>query len=259
MIGWYFSNQPLAHVSGKWQIYAGEKVKFNEGLSITTYAFDALHLDTSCDGSILHRAELEGELVKWGEECLRVFGRRRMILQSFYAEPMLWRFARWCALQVVHMWNPPMIVQSYLKSGHESDRRAANAAAWKMSDEIESEFKTAKDTIAEQGDLSIIRHACGCALMATCADQNGRTAASGAAMFYELAVTFKSWQKAFKDRDTSEMNSVWDTWREFEDLNDPDRLKAVSAYRVKFAEMISHLIPLSPPPAAVVQTEARQS
>ena len=41
-----------------------------------------------------------------------------------------WReFARWCALQVIHLWDCPEIVRLYLETGDESIRAAAWVAA----------------------------------------------------------------------------------------------------------------------------------
>jgi len=38
-------------------------------------------------------------------------------------------FARWCALQVIHLWNCPDVVKQYLETGDEGLRDAAHAAA----------------------------------------------------------------------------------------------------------------------------------
>ena len=40
-----------------------------------------------------------------------------------------WDFARWNALQVLHLWNAPELVQEYLETGNEAIRAAAWAAA----------------------------------------------------------------------------------------------------------------------------------
>ena len=40
------------------------------------------------------------------------------------------RFARQCALDVIHLWNAPPIVKRYLKTGNEKLRAAAWDAAW---------------------------------------------------------------------------------------------------------------------------------
>ena len=39
-------------------------------------------------------------------------------------------FARWCALQVIHLWNCPDVVKQYLETGDEGLRDAAWYAAW---------------------------------------------------------------------------------------------------------------------------------
>lgn len=57
-------------------------------------------------------------------------GRERMILKSMDAEKLLRDFARWSALKVLHLWpNPPDVVVKFLKTGDESLRDAARAAA----------------------------------------------------------------------------------------------------------------------------------
>jgi hypothetical protein len=44
-------------------------------------------------------------------------------------ERLLREFARWCALQVIHMWNAPDVVREYLETGNEELRAAAGTAA----------------------------------------------------------------------------------------------------------------------------------
>jgi len=41
-----------------------------------------------------------------------------------------WQFARWCALQVTHLWDCPDVVKQYLETGDKSIRDAACEAAW---------------------------------------------------------------------------------------------------------------------------------
>ena len=38
-------------------------------------------------------------------------------------------FARWCALQVIHLWDAPEVVKEFLETGDESKRAAAKTAA----------------------------------------------------------------------------------------------------------------------------------
>jgi hypothetical protein len=44
-------------------------------------------------------------------------------------ERLLREFARWCALQVIHMWNAPDVVREYLETGNEELRDEARTAA----------------------------------------------------------------------------------------------------------------------------------
>ncbi len=37
-------------------------------------------------------------------------------------------FARWCALQVIHLWDAPEVVKEFLETGDESKREAARSA-----------------------------------------------------------------------------------------------------------------------------------
>ena len=45
-------------------------------------------------------------------------------------ERILRNFARWCALDVAHLWDMPKDVRQYLETGDESVRAAAETAAW---------------------------------------------------------------------------------------------------------------------------------
>jgi len=51
------------------------------------------------------------------------------MLDADATEKLLRDFARWCALQVIHLWDAPDIVRQYLETGDESLRAAAWAAA----------------------------------------------------------------------------------------------------------------------------------
>jgi hypothetical protein len=42
---------------------------------------------------------------------------------------LLKQFARWCALQVIHLWNVPPVVREYLETGNDSLREEAYGAA----------------------------------------------------------------------------------------------------------------------------------
>jgi len=59
----------------------------------------------------------------------KISATERKYLWGFDATDTLWRFARLCALDVVHLWDAPDIVVRYLKTGDESIRDAAWDAA----------------------------------------------------------------------------------------------------------------------------------
>jgi hypothetical protein len=52
----------------------------------------------------------------------------RTILWRLESEAVLMAFARWCAIQVVYLWDAPEIVLQYLRNGT-ATRAAAEAAA----------------------------------------------------------------------------------------------------------------------------------
>ncbi|MFW6121352.1 MAG: DUF7666 domain-containing protein [Petrotogales bacterium] len=68
----------------------------------------------------------------WGdiqEDGDKLVGRHRHVLNMVDATGTLREFARWCALQVIYLWDAPDIVRRYLQTGDESIRAAARDAA----------------------------------------------------------------------------------------------------------------------------------
>jgi hypothetical protein len=78
---------------------------------------------------MLHRVELDGDLIAHGTPVDKHVGRRRRIIASIEATPVVREFSRWCALQVIHLWDALQIVREYLETGDESKREAAGEAA----------------------------------------------------------------------------------------------------------------------------------
>jgi hypothetical protein len=112
---------------GQWLEYDGPVVPCMSGLHMSEHPMDALKY---APGSMLHLVELEGDLRAHGEPSDKWAGRRRRILATVDAEPLLRQFARLCALRVIHLWPAPDIVRRYLETGDESLREAARQAAW---------------------------------------------------------------------------------------------------------------------------------
>jgi hypothetical protein len=117
--------RPLLAI-GEWLDHTGPIVPCESGLHASEHPFDALQY---APGEMLHLVEIDGELVTHGDPPDKVVGRRRRIIASIDATDLLREFARWCALQVIHLWECPDVVRRYLETGDESIRAAAAWAA----------------------------------------------------------------------------------------------------------------------------------
>jgi len=70
-------------------------------------------------------------------------------------ERILRNFARWCALDVAHLWDMPENVRQYLETGDESVRAAAETAAWSAADAVSrSAAWTAADAVSRAASRS---------------------------------------------------------------------------------------------------------
>ena len=121
--GWQLRDgQPL--VVGSEYVFDGEPVMCECGYHASRHVFDALKY---APGSILSRVECR-EIT---DECDdKIVCRRRRVIATIDATKILQKFARMCALDVIHLWDAPEIVIRYLKTGDESLRDAARIAAW---------------------------------------------------------------------------------------------------------------------------------
>ena len=113
------------------KIKAGQTIKVKDGpilcergLHASIRAFDAL---AYAPGPIVCRVEVSGKIVKGSD---KLAGTERKVLWMADATDTLRVFSRWCALDVIHLWDAPEVVVKYLKTGDESLRDAARAAAW---------------------------------------------------------------------------------------------------------------------------------
>ncbi|HJS81332.1 MAG TPA: hypothetical protein VJ742_00690 [Nitrososphaera sp.] len=112
------------------KIKAGQTIKVKDepilcerGLHASIRAFDALSYSP---GPVVCRVEVSGQIVKGYD---KLAGTERKVLWMADATETLRAFSRWCALDVIHLWDAPEIVVKYLKTGDESLRAAAWAAA----------------------------------------------------------------------------------------------------------------------------------
>jgi hypothetical protein len=131
MTGWWFSseaklpnNDGRAVTVGDWLEVDGKIEICERGLHFSRRALDALQY---APGSLCWYVEADGEIVKYDDKA--VCSRRRA-LWMVDAEPVLRRFARSCALDVLHLWDAPEIVREHLVTGDESKLDAARYAAW---------------------------------------------------------------------------------------------------------------------------------
>lgn len=131
MIGYHFTTdklrdgRPVPPV-GEWLEHDGPVVPCKSGLHASEHPADALQY---APGNLMHLVEVEGDIKTHGDHVDKVAGRRRKIIATIDAEPILRAYARWCALQVVDLWKCPEIVLTYLETGREDIRAAARAAA----------------------------------------------------------------------------------------------------------------------------------
>lgn len=108
---------------GEWLEYEGKVVICQSGLHFSRHPFDALQY---APGNLLHLVEVEDVVEEWGDKGV---ARKRKIIATIDAGPLLREFARKCALDVVNLWDAPDVVVRYLKTGDESIREAARDAA----------------------------------------------------------------------------------------------------------------------------------
>jgi len=103
------------------------------GLHASIKPLDALRY---APGPIVCRVQCSGKVI---EDSDKLVCSRRKTLWMYDATPVLRSFARWCALQVVHLWDCPPVTLEYLKTGREGIRVAARAAAWAAASDAASD------------------------------------------------------------------------------------------------------------------------
>ena len=109
---------------GREYVFDGEPVMCVRGYHASRNVFDALKY---APGPILSWVECK-EITEERDD--KLVCRRRRVIATIDATELLRRFARLCALDVIHLWDAPDVVVRYLKTGDESIRDAAMAAAW---------------------------------------------------------------------------------------------------------------------------------
>ena len=108
---------------GEWLEHTGKVVICKSGLHASWHPFDALQY---APGKTLCLVEVEGVV---SEQSDKLVCRRRRIVKRIDSEALTREFARWCALQVIELWDAPDVVRQYLTTGDEKIWAAAWAAA----------------------------------------------------------------------------------------------------------------------------------
>ncbi len=127
-LAWHFTadrlrdGRPIPPV-GETLRHEGSLAMCESGLHASVRALDALQY---APGFRVHRVRCGGQMLHGNDKLVC---SERTILWSADASEVLPAFARWCALQVVDLWDAPEIVKTYLHSGDESLQAAAAAAA----------------------------------------------------------------------------------------------------------------------------------
>jgi len=131
MKAWYFSgtDKKLRYGDNR-KIRAGithkvkcEPIICESGLHGSKRIIDALEYAPE---AFVWRVELAGDMAHSED---KTSATERKYLWGYDATNVLRKFARLCALDVIHLWDAPQIVKEYLTTGDEKIRDAAWAAA----------------------------------------------------------------------------------------------------------------------------------
>lgn len=123
-------------------VFDGEPKMCEWGYHASKRIIDAL---AYAPGHMIHRVKVGGTIL-WCDKQFEIYptiihendklvATERTILWTVNGEKLLRKFARMCALDVIHLWNPPDVVVKYLKTGDENLRAAAEDAAWSAAED----------------------------------------------------------------------------------------------------------------------------
>lgn len=125
---WHFVGDTLRDgrpvpADGELLRHDGELELCARGLHASDRVIDAL---LYAPGNTICRVQIGGKILR-GED--KLCASERTILWRIDAETLLFEFARWAALQVVHLWECPEVVRTYLETGDQEIKEAARDAA----------------------------------------------------------------------------------------------------------------------------------
>ena len=109
---------------GQRLVHKGNLKMCKSGYHASLKALDTLHYAL---GQICCRVEVGGEIIL---DTDKLVASERTALWAIDATEVLRSFARWCALEVVHLWNAPEVVRKYLETGREELQVATWSTTW---------------------------------------------------------------------------------------------------------------------------------
>lgn len=181
---------------GEWLEHDGEIEICMSGLHASSHPFDALEY---APGNTLCLVEVDGDI---SEQEDKLVCRRRRIIARIDAEPLLREFARWCALQVIDLWDAPDVVRQYLTTGNESLR----AEAWDALAAARAAVWDSRAALAEAWDA--LGAALAAAWDARAAEWDIRGAALAAARSAEWAAKWNATETAVKAAQRDKFNEM---------------------------------------------------
>ena len=105
----------------------GEIIPCKYGLHLSKRPIDALQYAQS---SVIYKVIGSGIVVPHGNPVDKyACSKRKYVAGGVDISVTLRHFARLCALDVIHPWNPPEVVVEHLKTGNEKNRDAVLVAA----------------------------------------------------------------------------------------------------------------------------------
>lgn len=174
---WHFVGERLydgrpTPLNGEWLEHEGTLKMCEVGYHASERAIDALGLSPP-DMRWACQVECNGEIIEGYDKLV---ASRRRILWRIEAEPVLRAWGRWCAFQVIHLWDAPEVTKDYLEAGDEAIRDVSWSAAKNAWSDTLSATRLAARGAAAMAAAGVIAWAASGA-----AAQNARDAASAAA------------------------------------------------------------------------------
>jgi hypothetical protein len=192
---------------GEWLVHTGPLVPCESGLHASRHPFDALQY---AQGNLLHLVELSGKIVPHGNPEDKVVARKRRIIKTINAEPVMRKFACWCALSVIHLWDAPDIVVQYLKTRDESIRDAV----WDAALVAERDAACISPWAAARAAAVAAARAAACISPWAAAEAAARDAASAAARAPAWdAASAAAWAAAWDAARAAAVAAAWDAAR----------------------------------------------